>query len=215
MGRPFTLTSSYVHFLAVVRYLFSMPYRQLEGFARALGNIVGIPSGGYTGLRRRILELDVPPYADLIGSNEPMTIALDYTGVKVHKSGGWMEHVHSKKKRYIKVHFAVNVETKEVVTMDVTTDAAHDSQVAERLFNGAEAKGKVTKVLDDGAYDTTWLYDVLHHKGIDAVIKPKKNSILNTRSEARRYEVNLYRNLGHEGWAEVKGYGRRRSVETA
>ena len=32
VGRPFKLTGRYVEFLTVVRYLFSMPYRQLEGF---------------------------------------------------------------------------------------------------------------------------------------------------------------------------------------
>ncbi|HRU81544.1 MAG TPA: transposase [Candidatus Methanomethylicus sp.] len=35
-GKPFRLTNSYVKFLAVVRYLYGMPYRQLEGFTRAL-----------------------------------------------------------------------------------------------------------------------------------------------------------------------------------
>ncbi|HPC27526.1 MAG TPA: transposase [Candidatus Methanomethylicus sp.] len=35
-GKPFRLTSSYDQFLAAVRYLYGMPYRQLEGFTRAL-----------------------------------------------------------------------------------------------------------------------------------------------------------------------------------
>jgi hypothetical protein len=50
----------------------------------------------------------------------------------------------------------------------------------------AEAREKVTEVLGDGAYDAARLYDVLKGKGIDAVIKPRRDSILNTRSEARR-----------------------------
>jgi len=40
VGRPFKLTDGYIVFLAVVRYLFSMPYRQLEGFTRALSRLV-------------------------------------------------------------------------------------------------------------------------------------------------------------------------------
>ncbi|MEM2193248.1 MAG: hypothetical protein QXY40_04840 [Candidatus Methanomethylicia archaeon] len=32
VGHPFKLTVRYVEFFMVVRYLFSMPYRQLEGF---------------------------------------------------------------------------------------------------------------------------------------------------------------------------------------
>jgi hypothetical protein len=31
VGRPYRVTCMYVVFLAVVKYLFSMPYRQLEG----------------------------------------------------------------------------------------------------------------------------------------------------------------------------------------
>ncbi len=58
-----------------------------------------------------------------------MVIAIDSTGVRVHKAGGWVELEHGKKKRYIKVHFAVNVETKGVVAMEVTMDDAYDSKV--------------------------------------------------------------------------------------
>ena len=35
VGRPYMLTDGYVEFLAVVRYLFCFPYRQLEGFTKA------------------------------------------------------------------------------------------------------------------------------------------------------------------------------------
>jgi len=214
-GRPFKLTNSCVQFLAVVRYLHGMPYRQLEGFARALNKLFDIPSGDYTALRRRILKVDVSPFRDLAGLDEPLTIAVDSTGVKVFKSGGWMERTYGKKKRCVKVHFAVNVRTKEVVAMEVTTDEVHDSRVADRLVEEAERNGKVNEVLGDGAYDTARMYERLKEKGIEAVIKPRRNSILETPSMARRYEVDLYRNLGHKKWAEVKGYGRRWSVETA
>jgi len=40
VGRPYRVTYMYVVFLAVVRYLFSMPYRQLEGFTRALHRLI-------------------------------------------------------------------------------------------------------------------------------------------------------------------------------
>jgi hypothetical protein len=32
VGHPYTLTGKYIVFLTVVRFPFSMPYRQLEGF---------------------------------------------------------------------------------------------------------------------------------------------------------------------------------------
>ena len=40
VGHPFKITNRYIVFLIVVRYLFSMPYRQLEDFTRALHRLL-------------------------------------------------------------------------------------------------------------------------------------------------------------------------------
>jgi len=70
VGRPYALIWRYMEFLSVVRYLFVMPYRQLEGFTRAMNRLIPrIPSADYSGLRRRILRLDLSPYGDLKASN--------------------------------------------------------------------------------------------------------------------------------------------------
>jgi len=70
--------------------------------------VPALPPRDYSGLRKRILSLDLSPYRGLRESTEPVTIAVDSTGVKVHKAGGWVERVHGKKSRYVKLHFAVN-----------------------------------------------------------------------------------------------------------
>jgi len=215
-GRPYKLTESYVEFLSVVRYLFIMPYRQLEGFTRALHRLVPkLPSADYSGLRRRILGLDHSLYESLRVSGEPIVVAVDSTGVRVHKSGGWVERKHGKKKKYVKIHLAVDVETKEALAMIVTTDGTHDSRAFQELLSRAETYRKVSKVIADGAYDSSKLYELLEQKGIEAVIKPRKNSRLNTPSEPRRESVTRYKHLGHKRWATLKEYGRRWSVETA
>jgi len=215
-GKRFTLTHSHIRFLGVVRYLFGMPYRQLEGFARALNGLVPrLPSGDYSGLRRRILRLDLSPYEDVEGSNEPIAISVDSTGVSVHRAGGWVERVHGKKKRYVKIHFAVNVENGEVVAMELTTDDIHDSKVFSSLLEEAEKHGNVVKALGDGAFDSSGVYELLESKGIEEAIKPRRNSRLDTPSNARREAVNLYRRLGHRRWVERKGYGKRWIAETA
>lgn len=84
--------------------------------------------------------LDLSPYNSLRESKEPIAIAVDASGVNVYKAGGWIKHIHGKRKRYIKIHFAVNAETKEVVSMEITTDDIHDSKVLLSLkmgLNGA------------------------------------------------------------------------------
>lgn len=216
VGRPYTLTERYVEFLSVVRYLFGFPYRQLEGFARALNRLVPkLPSGDYSGLRRRILELDLSLYEPLRLSDEPVVIAVDSTGVRVHKAGGWVERVHGKKKRYVKIHLAVDVETKQALAMIVTTDGTHDSRVFPELLRKTERHVKVSKAIMDGAYDNSKVYQTLEQKGIEAVIKPRRNSRIDTPSESRRRAVTLHKRLGDKRWTKMKGYGKRWSAETA
>jgi len=216
VGRPYTLTERYVEFLSVVRYLFVFPYRQLEGFARALNRLVPrLPSADYSGLRRRILELDLSLYEPLRLSDESVVIAVDSSGVRVHKAGGWVERVHGKKKRYVKIHLAVDVETKQALAMLVTTDGTHDSRAFPELLRKAERHVKVSKAIMDGAYDSSKVYRTLEQKGIEAVIKPRRNSRPNTTSEPRRKAVSLHKRLGDKCWSKLKGYGKRWSVETA
>jgi hypothetical protein len=94
---------------------------------RTLHKLVpALPTGDYSGLRRRILSLPIDPYQSLRETNEPVSIAVDSTGIKVQKAGGWIERKHGKKKRYVKLHFAVRVDTHEVVAMEVSTDDVHD-----------------------------------------------------------------------------------------
>jgi len=66
-----------------------MPYRQIEGFTRALHRLVPrLPTVDYSWIRRRILMLDLSPYKSLKEYNGPIVIAVDSSGVSVHKRMG-------------------------------------------------------------------------------------------------------------------------------
>ena len=140
---------------------------------------------------------------------------MDSIGISVHKAGGWIERKHGKKKRYIKLHFAVNTVTHEVVTMEVSTDDVHDVRALPGLVEESDGNVKVAKVIGDGAYDSGRVYGFLEGRGIEAVIKPRRNSRLDTRCPGRRLAVGRVRELGYEAWARLTGYGRRWAVETA
>ena len=218
-GRPgprYKLTHSYIAFLAAVRYIYGLPYRQLEGFTNALHGLVPqAQTADYSGLRKRILRHPVDPYRDLRESNEPVSIALDSTGVKVEKAGGWIERVHGKKKRIVKLHFAVRVDTHEVVAMEVTTDDVHDSEEAPALLEEAGRHVSVGEALGDGGYDSGKVYLEAERRGFEAVIKPRVNARSDTGPPSRGRAVGMIRELGYATWAEFTGYGRRWAVETA
>jgi IS5 family transposase len=218
-GRPgprYTLANSYIRLLAAVRYIYQMPCRQLEGYTNTLHRLVPeLPSGDYSGLRKRILRLPVDPYKDLSESDEPVCIALDSTGLKVEKAGGWIERKHGKKKRYVKLHFAVRVDTHEVVTMEVTTDDVHDVRMAPGLVDGSLRRTRVSRVYGDAAYDSSGLYSLLEGLGVEVVVKPKANARTDRGHPSRRRAVSVIKALGYDAWARLSGYGRRWAVETA
>jgi hypothetical protein len=216
VGPPYRLTPSYIQLLATIRYLYSMPYRQLEGFTRSLHTLVPkLPPADYSGLRKRILALNPDPYWPLEEKEEPVAIAVDSTGVKVHRAGGWVERKHGKRKRYVKLHFAVDVESKEVVAMTVSTDDVHDVKAFQGLLEGAEKRRRVIQWLGDGAYDSGEVYEALEARGIKPAIKPRRNSVPDTASPARGRAVREFLGLGYDGWAVEKGYGQRWMAETA
>lgn len=85
-----------------------MPYRQLEGFTSGLHNIISaFPTADYSGLRKRIAKLDLLSYLPVDPDDRSITIAVDSTGIKVHKSGDYIERKYGKRKKYIKIHFSV------------------------------------------------------------------------------------------------------------
>ena len=215
-GRPYLHANTYIQLLSAVRCLYGLPYRQLEGFTRALHTLIpNLRPADYSGLRKRILSLLIDPYRHLAGGNEPVTIAVDSTGISVHKAGGWVERKHGKKRRYVKLHFAVNTETKEVVAMEVTTDDVHDVKALPGLVEEAGRNVRISRLLGDGAYDSSRVYALLEARGIEVVIKPRGNGRSDRGHSGRRRAVGLVRSLGYDGWAERVGYGRRWAVEAA
>jgi hypothetical protein len=215
-GPRYKLANSYVQLLAAIRYLYQMPYRQLEGYTRILHRLVPeLPSADYSGIRKRILRLNLDPYRHLSESNGPVTIALDSTGVRVEKAGGWIERKHGKKKRYVKLHFAVNTVTHEVVAMEVSTDDVHDSRAVLGLLDEAEGNVRVEKMIGDGAYDSGEVYGETERRGIEAVVKPRVDARSDAGPLERCLAVGQIRELGYGTWAELVEYGRRWAVETA
>ena len=216
-GRPgprYRLANSYIQLLAAVRFLYQMPYRQLEGYTRILHRLVPeLPQADYSGIRKRILRLPVNPYTHLKDTGQPVTIALDSTGVKVEKAGGWIERKHGE--RHTKLHFAVNTVTHEVVSMEITTDDAHDSRAVPGLLDEAGRNVRVAEAILDGAYDSEEVYTELERRGIEPVIKPRRNARSDTGALSRGVAVGQVRELGYRTWAELVGYGRRWAVETA
>jgi hypothetical protein len=145
----------------------------------------------------------------------PVSIAVDSSGVRVCRCGGWVERVYGRRKRYIKIHFAVDTNTKEVISMDVTTDDIPDSEVLPGLLKDASMNRDVAEAFMDGAYDTRGSYVLLRGMGVGPIIKPRANARTDRGPPERRISAAILKMFGEKGCSRIMGYGRRWAVETA
>ena len=106
-----------------------MPDEQATARARA----EGLKAPDYSTMNRRVNKLGISLDDSLINSNAPVSIAVDSSGIKVHNGGDWIRRVWKVKKGYLKIHFAVDIRTKQIVSMDVSSEKVHDGRRLKRL----------------------------------------------------------------------------------
>jgi len=150
-GHPYEYPNSYMLFLISIRYYCHLDYRTLEGFCRNLSKILGIPAPDHSTIHKRFLKMNFnPPTLN----SEEIIIAVDSTGIKVHNRDEWMREKYKRRRGWIKIHFAVDVETKQVVAYEVTDEQVHDNKEFKDLVEKSCEKAKVRRVLADKAYDS-------------------------------------------------------------
>jgi len=213
-GRPYTYPESLIRLLASIRLMFHLPYRQLEGVTRGLSKYVdGLTAPDYTTLDRRVNRLNLNMDEALTSSDKPVYIALDSTGIKVHNSGDWIRMRFKVRKGYLKVHIAVNVETKQIVAFEVSREYIHDGTRVEGLVKESSRKVEVKGVIGDGAYDSRRNFNMLDERGIEPVIKVRGNAVERLRGCSARRKALTEQRENPDPWK--RKYGLRWIAESA
>ena len=121
-----------------------------------------------------------------------------------------------KKKGYLKIHFAVDPKTKQVVSMDVTKENVHDSKRLKKLVKktSKDASVRIGKVIADGAYDSKDNFRFLSSNGIEPAIKERKNASLHAGGCYERKIVAVKQFEDLEAWKDSVSYGSRWIVES-
>jgi len=217
VGRPFDYSDTFMKILAYIRYLFSLPYRQTEGFVRALSFHTGRKAPDYSIINRRINALNVSIMGKKKNSDDKVTIAVDSTGIKVTNRGEWLRKKWKREKKgYLKIHFAIDPKTKQVVSMDVTKEDVHDGTRLKKLVKRASKNtgAGIEKVIADGAYDTRDNFRFLSNNNIEPAIKVRRTSSLNARGCYGR-KVAVWKQFGDFNvWKDSVSYGSRWIVES-
>jgi len=222
VGEPFHYPNTFLLLLGYAKAYFHLPYRQTEGIAQghAKGKVPSIPD--FTTISRRINKLDIKIKEDNKDEefeDEYIVIAMDSTGIKVTNRGQWMrEKWDVRKKGYLKIHIAVNVKSKKILSIKVTDEHVHDSKALPELVDDIiKSNKKITigKLFADGAYEGNDIFRYLSDNGILPCIKVRKNA------RVRWKKGNILRNLSVisqkndlKMWKDSVSYGQRWIVET-
>src|SRR6478752_7447032 len=187
VGEPFHYPDTFLLLLGYAKTYFHLPYRQTEGITQAhvYGKVSSIPD--YSTISRRVSRLDIKikdvDNKDKQFKDKYIVIAIDSTGIKVTNRGQWMrEKWHIKnKKGYLKIHVAVNVKSKKILSIKVTDEHVHDSKALPELVENIIKSESVTttaigKLFGDGAYDGNDVFRCLADNGIFPCIKVRKNA---------------------------------------
>ena len=199
--------------------LFHLPYRQAEGVvvrAHANNKVPTVPD--YSTINRRLNKLDIK-LNNRIGDD--IVIVLDSTGIKVTNRGEWLPHKWNVRKGYLKIHVAVDIKKKRIVSLEVSSEEVHDGSKLKVLVDRAMENNNVKRIIADGAYDSNENFRFLCQNDIEPAIRVRKNSSLSREGGRRsmthspRKEVVLKQLKNYKRWKHDINYGYRWMAETA
>jgi hypothetical protein len=187
------------------------------------------------------LELDVPDYTSLCKrqktlhfrlpkmkkkSSERLDIVIDTTGLKIYGEGEWRVRSHGKtqRRRWRKVHLAINSQTQEIEACSLTDQKIQDCEGLPLLLNQIEMP--VHKVIADGAYDRFSCYEEAEKRRCEGIFPPQCNASTSKKRPENKKKGSLeavikrdkaieeVERIGRKEWKIKMGYHKRSLAET-
>ena len=211
VGEPYDYPDSFMQLLGYMRAYFHLPYRQTQGvvIAHASKKVPGIPD--YSTISRRINKLEIK-INERLGND--IVIALDSTGIKVANRGEWIRHKWHVRKGYLKIHVAVDIKRKRILSLEVTSEEVHDGRILKKLVDNASENNNLKGILADGMYDSNNNFRYLSKNHIKPGIKTRSNSkVKSTNCHARNMSV-VKQQANLKRWKRSVSYGHRWMAET-
>ncbi|MEZ8578161.1 IS5 family transposase [Vibrio splendidus] len=214
-GRGFQYSDTAIETALMIKGIFSLPLRALQGFIDSIFELLDVPltSPDYICISKRSKTVQVKYRNKSKGAIRH--IAIDSTGLKVFGEGEWKVKKHGAEKRrtWRKLHLAVDVDTHEAISAEVSLVNVGDSEVLPTLLN--PLRRKIDAVSADGAYDTKSCHNTLKNKGCTPLIPPRKNVAFWEDGYPRNEAVEALKNGTIAEWKSESGYHYRSISETA
>ncbi len=192
-GRPRQFSDLAITTALMVKRIFSMPLRALQGFLDSVFKLANIPlvCPHYTCISRRAKEIEVSFKTKTRGAIQHL--AIDATGLKVYGEGEWKVKKHGtdgKRRVWRKLHIAVDTSTHEIVAAELSLSNVTDAEVLPNLLK--QTRRKIIEISGDGAYDTRNCHDAIRIKRAAPLIPPREGAAFWERGHPRNLAVGHY-----------------------
>ena len=115
--------------------------------------------------------------------------------LKFTKEGEWKVKMHGKSKRrkWLKIHSAVDPGSGEMLAETTTLSNIHDGEALGTVLS--QVPRSIKSILADGAYDGKRCRDMIKSKGAEALIPPPKNARIHNKDSGRDDAIRIIRRL--------------------
>jgi transposase len=220
-GRPQRYSEIVVETGLMLRLAFARPWRQTEGMLASIMRLLGLdlPVPDHTTFSRRSVDLSVAKAVRT--ATGPVNVVIDSTGLKVFGAGDWQREKHGGKGRrtWRKLHLAIDPESGEILTSELTTTEDGDASLVGPLLD--QISGPIASVTADGAYDGEPVYRIIAQRDPAAavIIPPRSTAVPSGKAETaptqRDRHLQMIQERGRLGWQKAVNYGRRSLGEVA
>lgn len=214
-GRDVKFSDFAIETALMLKVLFKLPLRALEGFINSIFQLMEVPlcSPDYSSISRRAQSVAIkyrPPSKGTVTH-----LVIDATGLKVFGAGEWRQKHYGLEKRRVwrKLHIAVDSSTHAIISAEISVATVSDNEVFPTLVN--PLRRRIEQISADGAYDTRACYQVAACKGAKVTIPPRKNAALWEKGHPRNETVTALYNGALQHWKVDSGYHRRSLAESA
>lgn len=223
-GRPATYSDEAILMLLVLREVYRLPLRALQGMAASIFQMMSLslPVPSYSQICRRSKKLG--KVLKRLHRKGSVDVIFDSTGLKVYGEGEWKVRAHGagKRRTWKKLHIGIDPTTQEILVCNLTERDGGDAATATAMLD--EVDGKLGQVFGDGAYDSGEFREAIERRNASLLAPPPRNATYKAAQEGweRMRDAALAEIQGLGGddnaralWKKLIGYHRRSLVETA
>ena len=219
-GRPQLYSDLAIQCCLTLKVVFKLPLRATQGFVDSLLQLMHLPltAPDYSllSLRQRTLNFKKPNKNPTKGA---MHLVVDSTGLKLYGEGEWTmrKHGKTKRRRWLKLHLAVNESEQSIEACVLTADNVLDAKALPHLLTQVEHS--VDQVTGDGAYDNHGSYKAAIAIGARPCFPPRVTAARSRATDEayrlRNHAVSHVKQHSLSDWKKKNNYHQRSLAETA